>query len=193
MVDNLFRSAVFNHQLEMRLPPLAGGMQNAAIWDGIETNRTTTGAVAADVIDAIESSTEFALGAMGDFSRMTRRERSVIKRAIPFYPWLRHQTRISLRLPFNNPMRGAFLNMMYTIFSEDDGEKWEQEFGASVETPLGRVDLRSMMPFSRSLGDIPLSPFSDNPARSLNPIPSSLSSSSLSPATPSSATCSSPL
>ena len=161
MVDNLFRSAVFNHQLDMRLPKqdLAPGQ-----------TRTLSGDAAADVLTAIEESTEFALGALGDFSRLTSFERNWVKRAIPFYPWLRHQTRITLRLPFNNPMRGAFLNLVYQSFADDDeGALFQETFGTSITTPLGTINLQSAMPFATSLGGIPFIPAADSPARALNP------------------------
>jgi hypothetical protein len=52
-----------------------------------------------------EEAIHSALNAAGDFSRMTSVERQVVKRALPFYSWLRHITKLTLRLPIEHPMR----------------------------------------------------------------------------------------
>lgn len=50
-----------------------------------------------------------SLRAAGDFTKMTRAERNIVKRIFTFYPWLRHITKLSYDLVKNHPVRTAWI------------------------------------------------------------------------------------
>lgn len=50
-----------------------------------------------------------SLKALGDFDRMSAFEKNFVKEVIPFYPWMRHITQLTLRLPIEHPMRVAWM------------------------------------------------------------------------------------
>lgn len=159
-VDEFARLMVFNAQLEGKLP----SVDPAHIEPGTnKIKKEYEDKYASDYDKAAETSTRFALGAMGDFSRLTKFERTVLKRVFPFYPWLRHQISISLRLPVNNPLRDAFLTTTYDHAKEDkNGPIWNKYFldtaavgpidpnavGADKNYPrFGRLDPGSALPY----------------------------------------------
>jgi hypothetical protein len=158
MGDNLFRNTMFNVELDRRLPP------------GITPEDVHLGRVqiTPEIQAMMDESTRVALGALGDFSRLTPAERRYFKRFMPFYPWLRHQIRISILMPLMSPLRAAFLSMVYQIMVEDDDQQqgWMETFGTSINTPFGRIAMRGANPF-QSLDTNVL--FSGEGARSISP------------------------
>lgn len=56
---------------------------------------------------------------LGDYSSMSHIERSVIKRIIPFYSWLRTITRHTLSLPKTNPIRTSIMSKI-SAFSHEE-------------------------------------------------------------------------
>jgi hypothetical protein len=107
-----------------------------------------------------------ALNAMGDFTKMTPIERSVVRRAIPFYAWLRHMSQAAIRLPIEHPYRTAWMLSMSNVFKAQDA--WEELLPSFMRgnIPLGgdrTLNVANFMPFS--------SPFAITQLRqNLNPI-----------------------
>lgn len=66
-----------------------------------------------------EAAIRLSLDVAGDFTRLTPLERSVFRRVIPFYPWLRHITKLTLRLPVYAPTRVAWLLHLSDMYGDD--------------------------------------------------------------------------
>ena len=150
LMDNMYRHALFNVELQRRLPE---GVIRQDVMDRAGQNDYN---LQPDVRLAVEESTRKALNALGDFSAMTPFERRWVRRVVPFYAWLRHQIKITFMLPLQSPLRAAFLNLVFQAMTPEDeqGDEWQKWFGASFETPLGRVRLQSAQPFG-TLRDMP--------------------------------------
>jgi hypothetical protein len=61
-----------------------------------------------------------ALKYAGDFMNMSKVERNVVRRAMPFFSWARHITQLVGRLPLENPYRVAWTMKITDMFSDDD-------------------------------------------------------------------------
>lgn len=59
-----------------------------------------------------------SLKVAGDFTRLSPFERQVVRRVLPFYPWMRHITKLALRMPVTAPVRTAWLMHLAAIFGE---------------------------------------------------------------------------
>lgn len=64
-----------------------------------------------------EAAIRLSIRAIGDYTNLTSVERNVVKRIIPFYPWLRHITKLSLNLAIHNPVRVAWMLHLPLMFS----------------------------------------------------------------------------
>jgi len=74
------------------------------------------------------------LNIMGNFSAMTRIERNWIKRASPFYAWIRHQTQAAMRLHISSPIRQAWMYSLYPMLTDQTmGEGELALFGQSFD------------------------------------------------------------
>lgn len=67
-----------------------------------------------------EAAIRLSLRAAGDFTKMTAFERGVIRRFIPFYPWLRHITKLTGNLAIHHPLRVAWALHLPSLY--DPGE-----------------------------------------------------------------------
>ena len=56
-----------------------------------------------------------------DVMGMTPFERNVLRRVFPFYSWLGHITRYTLRFPFDHPLRASIIGSMAEMVMEDLG------------------------------------------------------------------------
>lgn len=99
-----------------------------------------------------EAAVQLALKAAGDFSKMTPFERTVIRRAVPFYAWQRHITRLAFSLPIEAPARVAWtlhLSDLAKQTSPDPGA--ENEFNEGTIPFMGkRLSVRSLDPYGSS-------------------------------------------
>lgn len=98
-----------------------------------------------------EVAMKMSLRAMGDFTKMTPFERSVVRRAVPFYAWLRHMSQTALRLPIEHPFRTAWVLSMSNEFA--DPQAWEGLLPSFMQgfVPLGgdsALSVQNFMPFS---------------------------------------------
>lgn len=59
-----------------------------------------------------------SLKVVGDFTRLSKLERTVIRRVLPFYPWMRHITKLALRMPAVAPVRVAWMMHLAEVFGE---------------------------------------------------------------------------
>lgn len=61
-----------------------------------------------------------SINAMGDFTRLTPFERHAVRRAVPFYGWMRHQVQLAFRLPIEHPLRWSLLLHLDQIIRDDE-------------------------------------------------------------------------
>jgi hypothetical protein len=115
-----------------------------------------------------EAAVVLALRAMGDFTNMTMFERRAVRRAVPFYAWLRHMSQVAVRLPVEHPYRTAWILGVANHFAEDK-EAWMEILPgyAQHQLPIGgdtMLNVGNFMPFSDPFA------IASHPARNLNPI-----------------------
>jgi hypothetical protein len=173
-IDSMFRAAVFEIENTRGLNKAGQDYRASRAQDRTapldEAGQAYVDGVASDVENrAIERT----LKALGDFTNLNYIEKAWIKRAIPFYPWLRHQLTMTMRLPIANPARAGLLIKIYDIMVDDEDKfpEWQSAFGNSLQTPWGRTNvLAGANPFTSPL-ESPLLPFGNNLASALNPIP----------------------
>jgi len=70
---------------------------------------------------------------LGNFSRMSRFERTVLRRIFPFYAWAKVISRLTFTLPFRSPLRAQALNQiafMGMYANPDDPDRFPNERGA---------------------------------------------------------------
>lgn len=174
-VDSMFRAAVYQIEFDRSMNK-AG--QDFRADNGLQPTSTLTkndqNAVnERNKKEAQDKAVNNTLRALGDFTRLNKLEKSVIKRMIPFYPWLRHQIQMTMRLPISNPARAGLLMKIYDVMvdEEDQNPEWAAAFGNSLLTPWGRTSaLSGANPFESPLNS-PLSPVSNKFGTALNPVP----------------------
>ncbi len=173
-VDSMFRAAVYQLEFDRGMNKVG---QDARANNGLgrtdDLDPTLKAQVDESVPEVQQKAIENTLKALGDFTRLTKMEKSFIKRLIPFYPWLRHQITMTLRLPISNPARAGLLVKIYDVMvdEEDQNPEWAAQFGNSLTTPWGRTNaLQGANPFESPLKS-PLSPFSNNIGGAINPVP----------------------
>lgn len=66
-----------------------------------------------------------ALAIMGDYDKMTTFERRVLRRAFPFYAWVRHITKLTHKVATDDPARMLWNIHLANVFAPED-ELWEQ-------------------------------------------------------------------
>lgn len=108
-----------------------------------------------------EAAIKQSLKVAGDFSTMTKVERSIVRRALPFYSWMRHITKLSADLAVNHPARVAWNLHLWTLFADDDADFSDipSLFG-SIQTDDDKfIRARSYMPFGSVIDMDPADPF----------------------------------
>ena len=173
-VDSMFRAAVFQLEFDRGMNQAGQKYRADKGLDRTDSlNHYQQGDVNRSISDVEEKAINNTLKALGDFTRLTKVEKVFIKRAIPFYPWLRHQLAMTMRLPIANPARAGLMMKIYDVMVDEDDQnpEWAAAFGNSIETPWGRTNmLQGANPFGSPL-ESPLSPLSANFGSALNPIP----------------------
>jgi hypothetical protein len=121
-----------------------------------------------------EHAVGMALQAMGDFNNMSRFERDVVRRIIPFYAWMRHITQASMKLAVEHPWRTAWMLHLSNLFNPAGQDQGVPEWlrgglgvGGGWYVPFGGAN-----PLQGNVGSIFTSP-KNWPAeafRSLNPV-----------------------
>lgn len=66
-----------------------------------------------------------ALAIMGDYDKMTTFERRVLRRAFPFYAWVRHITKLTHKVATDDPARMIWNIHLANVFAPEDA-LWEQ-------------------------------------------------------------------
>lgn len=69
-----------------------------------------------------EAAIRLSIRVLGDYKNLSSVEQGVVKRIIPFYPWLRHITKLSANLAAHHPLRVAWLMHLGLMFSPDTSE-----------------------------------------------------------------------
>lgn len=100
-----------------------------------------------------EAAVKLALRTAGDFSRLTPFEKTYIRRIFPFYSWMKHSTKLAVRLPLENPARVA-----WTLHLADMGRDLNPDPGAEekfMENTVGigghRLNLDVLNPLGRAV------------------------------------------
>ena len=173
-VDSMFRAAVYQLEFDRGMNEVGQGYRkDNGLPSTTPLHARQQGTVNRSISEVQEKAINNTLKALGDFTRLTKIEKTFIKRAIPFYPWLRHQITMTMRLPISNPARAGLLMKIYDIMVDEDEQnpEWAAAFGNSIQTPWGRTNaLRGANPFESPLNN-PLSPLSNSFGSAINPIP----------------------
>ena len=156
--DNMFRSSVMLDDLHRRLGKEAKVPRELLTKNGrLRTDLSPDEhaqftAISKAANDAQDASVRAALNTMGDFTRLTPMERKLVKRIFPFYPWMRHQTAMTFRMPLQNPLRWAWAQSLATMLADDDdGDAMAHLLSGMAITSLGSISLTPANPFSGGL------------------------------------------
>ena len=108
---------------------------------------------------------------LGDYSNMTAVERRVIRKAVPFYSWLRTITRYTLSLAETNPIKANISNKLSMILSEENDKLPEYQQGSvATNFKAGRTGKTLRLNYEHS---IPFSTFgetAENPVGLISPL-----------------------
>lgn len=94
-VDNMNRIAVFLEKYKK--------MSDAELSEFAARNRLSSLRTPEQI--RMEGAVRMSLDAVGDFQHLSRFERQVIRRVVPFYAWMKHITQLAYRLPLRSPVR----------------------------------------------------------------------------------------
>lgn len=84
-----------------------------------------------------EAAVRMSLDALGNFRKMSPVERQVIRRAVPFYAWMKHITTLAVRLPLTNPVRVAWMLHLADLYGEPpEFDILANTFAANLDLPL---------------------------------------------------------
>lgn len=121
-----------------------------------------------EVLDAVLKDVDNTLG---DYINMTAVERRVIRKAVPFYSWLRTITRYTLSLPESNPFRASMVEKVNRVLREENEDLPEFQKGATRTEFKADVTKKPLvLNYEHS---IPFSTFADtadNPIGLINPM-----------------------
>jgi hypothetical protein len=114
--------------------------------------------------EAAVRATGRALGAHGNLTPVEAK----LAQALPFYPWLRHQTTAMLRLPIENPMRTIYLAQLANEMVDPNLDtKQLIALGSNIPLPGGQfLGMGNISPLANPMA-LPLSPLEIG--RSLSP------------------------
>ena len=98
---------------------------------------------------SIEDAVAAGIRTMGDFSNLSTTERRVYRNILPFYPWMKHITKLAFRLPIEHPMR-----VIWTM-------KLAQEFAPEEDPDALPWEVGSIEAFGRKFNPSILFPFAD--------------------------------
>lgn len=97
---------------------------------------------------------------LGDYSSMSHIERSIIKRIIPFYSWLRTITRHTLSLPKTNPIRTSIMSKISAFSHEErDDLPFYQKNAVDTDYRSEKDNRELMLNFEHS---VPYSTFGES-------------------------------
>lgn len=119
-----------------------------------------------------EAAVRMSLDALGNFRKMNRFERQWVRRAIPFYAWMKHITTLTFRLPVYHPLRVVWTMHLADLYGD------EAEFPLLAGSlPLGG-DSYLRLPRANPFEDVAALPQSGDPrdiigtiGKSVGPIP----------------------
>ncbi len=87
--------------------------------------------------EMVEKCLEHVDNVLGDYATMTPFERSVVKRVMPFYSWMRTISRHTASLPKDSPLRASLTNRLAVMTNEENEDLPNYQEG-SVETDYVR-------------------------------------------------------
>ena len=140
-VDDMNRVAVFLHEharlSNKELLDMAANVPELAGLSGPTLRR--------------EGAIRMSLKVAGDFQKMTATEQGVFRRIFPFYVWLRHITKLSVRLPLYHPVRTAWLMHLTEMY----GQPGKYALSNAVQTgPNSLIQLPTFSPFGDTEGAV---------------------------------------
>jgi len=86
---------------------------------------------------AVHAAMTLAVRTQGDFLRMRPWERSLARRILPFYPWIKHITKLTGRLAADHPLRLLWTMRLGALMADEDRRF---QYGM-IETPWGFLDV----------------------------------------------------
>lgn len=120
---------------------------------------------------SVDQAVRDSLKVAGNFQKMSKFERRVVRRVLPFYSWMRHITMLSADLAVNHPLRTAWTLHLWTLFSDDDEDYSDMGsmFGRIQTGDNEYISLGNLMPFGTML-DMDLSDPVNTVLQSANPL-----------------------
>lgn len=125
--ESIPRRAMYFHAVKKRLTEeemLTYGSSSAGLsqaWLDVANAAKRGEAWASDLIDQVTLETERF---MGNYARYNQFERTVLRRAFPFYGWMRAIHRLAFALPVKYPKRAALLaagsRLAYQMYSDNE-------------------------------------------------------------------------
>lgn len=115
VVDDITRVAVFLNKAEKGLTPKGWADFKAAYPELVESGANLNR----------EQAIKLSLRTVGDFTNLSAAEQAIIKRIVPFYPWLRHITKLAGNMAIHDPIRTAWTLHLGNLYADDaSGVPW---------------------------------------------------------------------
>lgn len=165
-MEAYFRRAMYFHSLKKGLVDNKvskmgdGTAEMAAAWDDVAKSAEKGEVWATKMIDEVINETDRF---MGNYTRYNKLERVVMRRAFPFYGWMRAVNRLAFTLPVKYPKRAALLasasRSMYEMYSDEESLLMEpisgfvsgsKYIGTSIMNPI--ETLKQTVQFGADVG-----------------------------------------
>lgn len=104
-LESWWRRALYIHKAKGVLRDEGGKFRHL-------TQEEVADAVAKMPPELVEESIRTVEQFLGDYRRFNRAERDYVKRAVPFYSWLRHISTLTVTLPIRSPLRAQALHLL---------------------------------------------------------------------------------
>lgn len=126
--ESVYRRAMFFHVAKKKLreegiikPGTTKASDLSDAWATVANAARKQEDWALKIVDQVRvESTRF----LGDYMRFNRLERSILRRAYPFYAWMRTVMRLAFALPVKHPKRAALLaissEIAYRMYNDDE-------------------------------------------------------------------------
>lgn len=128
--ESVYRRAMFFHVAKKKLreegivkPGTTKASDLSDAWATVANAARKQEDWALKIVDQVRiESTRF----LGDYLRFNRLERSILRRAYPFYAWMRTVMRLAFALPVKHPKRAALLavssEIAYRMYNDDESD-----------------------------------------------------------------------
>ena len=170
--ESFFRRAMFWHvatkkarEEGKRIPPMNSAAASEA-WLDFAKAAGAGDVQAMRLLDDIRTETTRF---MGEYVRYNKFERAFMRRAFPFYGWMRSIVRLALALPFKHPKRAALL----AIASEAMYEMYNDEESSLLDPYVGLISGENFIQTNIMAPQETLRPYADLVGRTIEKVGSS--------------------